>query len=455
MGLKVLHTLGWFFPDSTGGTEVYVHELIRELRNLGVDGSVAAARNGETAESYDFEGTTVFRYPVHANPTRPQLRGSQPYGGFDLFSTWLSKQKVDVYHQHSISGGCNVHHLKRAHELGLSTVLTIHVPEALCMRGTMMLNGEEVCDGHLKVDRCTTCYGMSKGLWHSFAKLNSRVPQLLSRGLSSFPGPIGTALATKALVERRTKQIGELASLADCTVAISTWLYDALRLNGFPKDKLVLSPSGGPKVVSRKALHRGHNEEILKIGFFGRLVSTKGVDIVIKAIKAMTREVPVELWIHGVPSGEFAYEESVRRLGADDSRIRFADPVSNSTILEAMERFDLIAIPSQCLETGPLVLLEAFAAGTPVVASNLGGLAERVRDRVDGWLLPPKDVSRWTDAFQQFANDRTLVNKLRSQIREIRTMKSVADDMADIYRSLVTKAASPANTQTEVCATHQ
>src|SRR4029078_9095541 len=97
----------------------------------------------------------------------------------------------------------------------------------------------------------------------------------------------------------------------------------------------------------------------------------------------------------------------------------------------------LLAIPSQGMETGPLVLLESFAAGVPVIASNLGGIAERVRDRRDGWLVKCDDVGEWSAALERLANDRALVDSLRENIQEIRTMETVASEMARNYREVL------------------
>ncbi len=303
-----------------------------------------------------------------------------------------------------------------------------------------MLNGETVCDGHLEVARCSTCWSMSKGRGRSLAKISTQVPRNVSQTFSSVPGRISTTLATNAIVESHIKNISEVGALTDRTVAISKWLYDALLLNGFPKEKLALSHSGGPKVAKRNPVETNGHRDTIRIGFLGRLVPAKGVEILISAIKATPHDVPLELIIHGVSTDQ-SYEKQLRNLAANDQRIKFLSPVKHEQVVDTMREFDLVAIPSQCLETGPLVLLESFAAGIPVIASNLGGIAERVRDRVDGWLLPASDVAHWSAAFQNFANDRSLLKTLKSNIQEIRTMETVAVDMAEIYRDLVSNTA--------------
>ena len=87
------------------------------------------------------------------------------------------------------------------------------------------------------------------------------------------------------------------------------------------------------------------------------------------------------------------------------------------------------------METGPLVILESFAAGTPVVGSNLGGIAEWVRHGENGLLVGFDDVLGWRDAFKRCAENRQVLVSLRRGVRPPRAMRHVAHEMAHIYRN--------------------
>ena len=91
-------------------------------------------------------------------------------------------------------------------------------------------------------------------------------------------------------------------------------------------------------------------------------------------------------------------------------------------VVSVMAEYDLIAVPSRWLETGPLVVLEAFAAGVPVLGSNLGGIAELVRDGVDGILVAPNDAAAWAVAIGRLVEDRNVIDALRCGIAPPRTM---------------------------------
>ena len=107
--------------------------------------------------------------------------------------------------------------------------------------------------------------------------------------------------------------------------------------------------------------------------------------------------------------------------------------LSEDTRSEVFKTIDILAIPSIWLETGPYVLLEAFAESTPVLGSNLGGIAELVTDGIDGKLVKPNDVSEWTESIKDLSEHKELISKYRAGIGVVRSSLDVASDMSKVY----------------------
>ena len=84
-----------------------------------------------------------------------------------------------------------------------------------------------------------------------------------------------------------------------------------------------------------------------------------------------------------------------------------------------------------------MVVLEAFAAGVPVIGGRLGGIAEIVRDGVDGLLIEQKSVVRWAEALRRVTEDNGLRAQLKGGVRAPRLSADVAREMLALYGALL------------------
>jgi glycosyltransferase involved in cell wall biosynthesis len=184
----------------------------------------------------------------------------------------------------------------------------------------------------------------------------------------------------------------------------------------------------------------------LRIAHLGRLDPVKGTEILVKAVRALP-DLPIELDIFGVlqSSTDQDVRDRVASLIGSDARIRVLAPVPHSEVIARLAEYDIVAVPSQWMETGPLVVLEAFAAGVPVIGSALGGIADKVADGVNGILVRPSDsVLSWTAALKRLEQDRGLLGRLAAGIPTVRRAGDMADDMLRLYSSLLSPSRQPA-----------
>lgn len=434
--IHVVHATAWYPPHHLGGTEIYVEGLIAELRELGFSNSVLIPKPPNAPLNFEHQSVSIETYPVDANPTPDELKRGQPHRGFEEFRARLTAHRNAMYHQHSWSRGCGPAHLRAAREAGLRTVLTVHVPGYTCLRGTMLKFGERPCDGLVEPTVCGACWAQERGLPKSVAHVIGHLPSSLAARARQGDGRMWTATAARTLAEEKLRQISGMISDADRIVAVCQWVYDVLVRNGIPRASLVLSRQGirsGELTSLERARVARTRSRTLRLLLLARWDPVKGIDIAVQAIRKLAADVAVELRICAVPStGDDAYERRVRALAAGDSRIRIEGAVSHDALAHALSQADALVVPSTWMETGPLVVLEALAAGLFVIGSRLGGIAELVDEGDCGCLVEPGDIAAWSRAISIVAR-RHAEAGLPETRRPLRTMASAAADMAEIY----------------------
>ncbi len=437
--MKVLQVPFSFPPDPVGGTEVYVSGLARELAAAGVDVVVAAPGS---VGRYVHAGLPVWRFS--ASPGGRDAREVYDEGDADAaraFGAILDAEGPDVVHFHALTRAVSLRALRETVQRGVRSVFTYHTPTVSCQRGSLLRWGREVCDGALVTARCSACVLHAAGVNRATSHVLARAPAALGRALerAGLSGGPWTALRMSALVGLRHTVVRAFLGEVDRLVVLCRWARDLLVRNGIAPAKIVVSPHGLTFLPEPARPRPTSAPPPLRVAYLGRLHPVKGVHVLIRAIR-LAPDLPVELTIHGIAQGEDGetYRAELTTAAADDRRIRFQAPLPAAEVVAAIGRHHVLAVPSQWLETGPLVVHEAFAAGAPVVGSALGGIAELVRPGVDGVLVEPASSSEaWRGVLARLAGDTALLERLRSGIRPPRSMRCVAREMQAVYASVL------------------
>src|SRR5205823_6551446 len=117
----------------------------------------------------------------------------------------------------------------------------------------------------------------------------------------------------------------------------------------------------------------------------GSLNPHKGVHVLLDAFMR-TSDASTSLRIYGKGVTR-SYVDSLRNTAAKDSRIVFCGEYCESELSSVLENVDVIVMPSMWFENHPLILHEAFASGVPVIASNIGVMAEKVKNDMNGFVF--------------------------------------------------------------------
>jgi glycosyltransferase involved in cell wall biosynthesis len=441
--MKVIHVPFCFHPDPVGCTEVYVEALARHLQNSGIEALVAAP--GEKNESYLHNELRVRRFTSskHIHDVSELYGEGDPLAAAK-FGNIVDEERPDLVHLHAMTSAASLRLVRAVKSRQVPVVFTYHTPTVSCQRGTLMRWGKEICDGKLDVHLCARCslhgLGLNRIAAHAVGSLSPAVGHWLRD--HHLRGRVYTALRMAELVGLHHAAFRGMVAEVNHVVAVCNWVRDILLLNGVPPNKITLSRHGlcqdvDPPGRDTPPVTHG-SDSALRIALVGRMHRTKGVHTIILAIRA-DPQLKATLDVYGVTQGvaDERYQRTMRVLAADDPRISFHPPVPHGQVVGLLRKYDLLAVPSEWLETGPLVALEAFAAGIPVIGWKLGGVAELVTHDVNGLLVEPPFVSSWTEMLKKCCDDPEKIRRLRKGIRPPRKMAEVADEMAALYRNLI------------------
>lgn len=434
---QVIHVPYTYYPDPVGGTEIYVEQLAEHLRAFGIQSAIVAPGTGRAA--YNHRATAVERLAVdnHIHDIH-QLYGEGDVAAARTFGEILDARQPQVVHLHAFTRIASPLWVDAAHARGLPVVFTYHTPTVSCLRSGLMRWGHRVCDGWLDTDRCTRCRLHSLGAPIPLANALAHTPRAFGAWGKNVPY-VGTALQMRELVARQHAMIREWFRQVDRIVALCEWTRALLLRNDVASEKIFLSPHGfSPQAIPLAAALQTNRTAPLRVIALGRLEPIKGIDLLARAL-AQVPALNLTLDIYGIEQSEreTPFARRLRRDIARDARIRLLSPVPHDQVISLLQSYDVLAVPSQWLETGPLVVLEAFAAGIPVIGSNLGGISEKVQDGVNGLLVSPLHVDAWREALTRVAQDRALLAKLRANVRPPRSMQNVAEEMYGLYASLL------------------
>jgi phosphatidyl-myo-inositol alpha-mannosyltransferase len=167
-----------------------------------------------------------------------------------------------------------------------------------------------------------------------------------------------------------------------------------------------------PTAATRAEVQTGDSRRQLRILFIGQAVERKGLPVLLRAFEALRDQIPATLTLAGAGADEVAH------MMLDDRGVNALGKVSEERKLAELARADVVCAPSLHGESFGMVLTEAFAAAAPVVASDIPGYRDVVRDGLDGLLVAPGDALALAEALRRLALDERMRVRMAASARE-------------------------------------
>lgn len=394
-----------------GGTEVVARTLFRSLRDQhGVEGLFLAAVSPPLRQRHP--GAMLQAVNGHPDEMLAWLGHFDRFflnqldtHGLDALAPLIEQARPDIIHiHHPLLFGVEAVDLLRRCAPQAKLVFTAHDYFALCAHeGELLTDEERLCPGP-SLDRCRRC----------------------------FPGRPGADFVMRDLAIRDT------LGTADAILVPSNYARATFIAAGWPAERLAVMRNGilhAPPAPLRQTAD-GRRD---RFGFFGHINRIKGARVLLQASAQLSAQgVPHRVNLHGGTA--YQPEALIAGFRADLAAApaaRHTGQYESAELPRLMAQVDWVIMPSIWVENAPLVLLEAFHHGRPAICSGIGGMAETVRDGVDGLHAPANDVQGLAEVMCRAVETGGLWDRLRGGIAPPLSVAAMTESHLALYRRLL------------------
>ncbi|MFK0274997.1 glycosyltransferase family 4 protein [Ensifer sp. NPDC090286] len=377
-----------------GGTEIFAHDLFRAYQRAGHEVLFLGATNqthrqvrpGTSFQAIGPEGDEVLLWSGHFD--RFFMSQIDLYGVVPDLTELLRDFRPDVVHiHHLLLLGAEFPHIVRRTLPDCRIVMTLHDYYPLCHHDGLMVrtSGKELCHKS-SPDRCHSCF---KDIPLDRFVLREQHLKALLRTIDRFISP-------SQFLRQRFIDWGLNGDQIDVIA------------NGLP-------PRDAP---SRKG--QPENDRPV-FGYFGNLNPWKGTSVLLEAARQLIDEgLRFELRVHGgAPFQADSFKDEIARLFKKTApSVQQRGAYRREDIGDLIAAVDCTIVPSIWWENAPLVIGEAQSQRKPVIASNIGGMAEMVQDGVNGITVSPNDPRALAAAMRRMAESPDLRRRLSANARK-------------------------------------
>jgi glycosyltransferase involved in cell wall biosynthesis len=393
--MKVLKVIHGFPPDYMAGSEVYSYHLVKELIAQNIDTLVFTRVENEFEKPYKiydeiFEDIPVFRVN---KPQRDYLYEDKFYDPEmeTIFKNYLDKTKPDIVHFGHLSH-LSTKLISIVKELNIPVVYTIHDFWLFCVKGQMVNEIGEICTGPSAFN-CNNC---------------------------------SPYVTNENMVQQSLEHMRQVVDAVDIFISPSHTLRNFFIEQNVPPEKIKYLKYGfnSNKITFQPKVF--HKNSKITFGFMGRVIPTKGIDVVVNAFKGLSEEL---LHIYGAIG--------IKKRFLETENIIFKGSYDNNNINNVLNEIDVLIVPSIWYENAPLVIQEAFLAGIPVITSDIGGMAELVENNVTGYTFKTGNSSALKEVISDIVSNPTCLNTLQRSRDSVVDIKDDVKNIVNIYQELI------------------
>ncbi|MDD5543504.1 MAG: glycosyltransferase family 4 protein [Acidobacteriia bacterium] len=452
--MKILYVSHLFLPKSSRGTEIYTFNAASEMKRRGHEVHVltcesfkTGGRNEVRAEEDLYCDLKVHRMFLNARLMDKPARSEyfNPHVEKHLME-YFQKVRPDVIHAIHFAY-LTTAVVTAAQKLDIPVIFTATDFWMLCPNSQLLRWNSSLCDGPTNIADCFRCYTHLAKRGRKYRGVMKLLPDSVLTRLAAIARS-GEHKAwhwqvLQGAAERARWNLGILNSL-DYFIAPSLFLERMFVQNGLTNPHRMHLPFGLDSGLLNAKSEKSSSADV-RFGFIGTISKHKGLHLLIEALRGIPRSAAAILRVYGSWETDPLYGDEIARLAEGDPRIRFEGTFPHEEIQEVFRNIDVLVVPSVWYENTPLVIYTALALRTPVICSNLGGMAEVVSHEKNGLTFEVGNVEALRGCLRRFLNEPELGENLRPQRGSVASIEENIEELIPIYRGVERGKNNPAS----------
>ncbi|MDI3475590.1 MAG: hypothetical protein PWQ95_1318 [Thermococcaceae archaeon] len=337
------------------------------------------------------------------------------------FMEFLRDIEPDIIHFHNLWRFRSAKLIDVAHQLNIPAVLTLHDYWFLCPFSIMVNYKNNVCSMP-EPNECHRCW---------VEKLTANAPVRQLRPFLRFTLKIANSPKD---FKKRNEFLKRMLLTVDKIIAPSRFLRETFIRSGVPEEKIIYLENGYNLSEFKGFKKKKKDTNKIIFGFAGSVIPIKGVHLLIDTFLKIPED-KAELRIYGNYDPKSSYVRKLFSKIQGKSNIYFLGKYDDPKV--PFSEVDILVFPSISYENCPLVLAEARATKTPVIASNLGAIPEFVEDGKTGLLFEPGNLQDLYEKIMAIIENPELIEKFKANIKPPKSMKEHAKEIESLYISLI------------------
>jgi len=367
--MKIMIAHNYYGEFATGGEAIAFNNEADLLNTNGTEVLKYERSNSEIREK-SFFGRVKVLFQLHWSPETLEYSGEL-----------MDQFKPDILHVHNYKFLITPSIFQAAKLRNIKTVLTLHNYRLMVPCGNFMTRKGKICE------RC----------------LNGNPANILLRRCSD--GSLFKSYLQYRLFTKTKYELHQLINLVDIYIVLTDFAKKKLIQTGVPKYKIRVKPN----FVEYKLPNEHSTRKEERAVFVGRLSYEKG------CLQMINNWHSINYPLYIIGSGPL--QEKARLIAGSNPNIFFLGNMENEKVQEFLRNSSFLVFPSTWYEGMPLTILEAMAAGIPIIATDFGPRRELVIEGHTGFLYNPSDQNDFVRKTMCLINDRELCQSMSKAAR--------------------------------------